>query len=193
MGITSRSRILWRSSRSATRFARWGRVRFEIEERDAGSWVKELIGHTPNVLLRIDVLDEDHAYSFEEVTARRVLKDLGLRATRANVETVNCVLANASPEYSVLLGYWIVGVDISDIYELAHDVEEVEIVNPYVYLGNPFSGSGFISEKPIEGVARVKRADLRTDKDAFGSSVDEIYGGLRASDFEAEIRPVVTS
>ncbi len=67
----------------------WDRVRFEIEERDSGSWVDELIGNTPNVLLRINAIDEDAAYSYEEVKPRRVLKDLGLRATAQNIETVN--------------------------------------------------------------------------------------------------------
>jgi hypothetical protein len=171
----------------------WDRVRFEIEERDTGSWVEQLVRQTPTALLRINVIDEDHGYSFEEVTARRVLKDLGMRATRENIATVNYVLANASPGYSVLLGYWIVSADVSAIYELAHDVEEVEIVNPYLYLGNPFVGSGFISERPLDGTVRVKREELRTDKDAFGYAVDEIYGGLRASDFEAEIRPIAIS
>jgi hypothetical protein len=165
------------------------RVRFTIEERDTGNWVKQLIGQTPSVLLRINVLDEDHAYSFEEVSARRVLRDISLHATRSNIETVRCVLANASPEYSVLLGYWIVGVDVSRIYESPNDPDtELEIVNPYLYLGNPFSGSGFISERPMDGVVKVKREDLRTDKDAVGYSVDEIYGGLSTSDFECELR-----
>lgn len=192
----------------------WDRVRFEIEERDTGNWVEQLIRTSPRVLLRVNVLDEDHAYSYEDVKPRRVLKDIGMPATRANVETVDRTLAECSPEFSVLLGYWIVGADLDDIYELPmpdltdheHCVEmgrcwqdrdpcpalegNIEIVNPYLYLGNPFSGSGFISERPIEGVVTVKREDLRTDKDAFGYPVDEIYGGLRASDFEATIRPV---
>jgi hypothetical protein len=168
----------------------WSRVRFEVEDRDTGAWVEQLVRQTPSVLLRIGAIDEDHAYSFEQVTADRVLKDLGLPATRANVKTVGYVLANATPEYSVLMGYWIVGADLSSIYELAHDVKEVEIVNPYLYLGNPFAGSGFISEQPIEGVVRVRREDLRTDRNAFGYAVGEIYGGLCPSDFEAEIRPV---
>lgn len=165
------------------------RVREAVEERDTGEWVDRLISNTPRVLLRINVLDEDHAYSYGEVKPRRVLKDLGLRATKANVERVSYVLVNASPEYSVLLGYWIVGAELSDIYSLPNDPEaDVEIVNPYLYLGNPFSGSGFISEKPLEGVVRVKREDLRADRDAFGYAVDEIYGGLGPSDFECELR-----
>lgn len=169
----------------------WDRVRYAIEERDDGSWLQQLMRQTPNVLLRINVIDEDNGYSFEEVKPRRVLKDIGMPATRANVETVERTLLECSPEYSVLLGYWIVGADLGDIYELPNDPDtEVEITNPYLYLGNPFSGSGFISERPIEGTVRVKRGDLRTDADAFGYGVDEIYGGLYASSFECKIEAV---
>lgn len=165
------------------------RVRFVIEERDTGGWVEQLIRQTPSVLLRINVLDEDHAYAFEDVSPRRVLRDVGLRPNRRSLEAVGYVLANVSPEYSVLLGYWIVGAELAEIYELPHDPDtEIEIVNPYLYLGNPFSGSGLISDQPMDDVVRVKRADLRTDKDAFGYSVHEIYGGLRASDFECNLR-----
>lgn len=168
----------------------WDRVRFEIEERDDGSWVKRLVDLTPNVILRINVIDEDHGYAFQDVAPERVLVDLGvpLPATKANFETVEQVLLETSPEFSVLLGYWIVGADVSDLYELP-GVDDVEIVNPYLYLGNPFTGSGFISERPLEATVRVKRDDLRTDKDAFGYSVDKIYGGLNPSSFEAKVQP----
>lgn len=173
----------------------WDRVRFEIEERDTGSWVKELMRQTPSVLLRVSVIDEDHGYSFENVAPERVLVDVGLPlpATEANYRTICSALAECSPEYSVLMGYWIVAADVEDLYDLPPDEDgEVEITNPYLYLGNPFTGSGWITEDPLQGVVRVKRADLRTDRDAFGYSVDEVFGGLNASNFAAEIRPVVT-
>lgn len=169
------------------------RVRFAIEDRDSGDWVGQLLRNSPNVLLRVSVLDEDHGYSFEDVAAERVLADVGLPATAANVETMNATLAECSPEYSVLMGYWIVGADLDELHALSTEAEaDVEIVNPYLYLGNPFAGSGFISERPFEGTVRVKRSDLRTDKDAFGYAVDEVYGGLNASSFASTIRPVDT-
>lgn len=172
----------------------WDRVRLAIEERATGRWVRQLVGQTPSVLLRINVLDEDHAYAFERVSTRRVLRDIGMRASRANIEAVRYVLANAPPEYGVLLGYWIVGADVAAIHDLSSDPEtEIEIVDPYLYLGNPFTGSGFISERALDGVARVKRGDLRSDRDAFGYPVDEIYGGLRADDFECALRVYVSS
>lgn len=166
----------------------WDRVRYEIEERDRGDWLAQLARNTGRVLLRINVIDEDHGYSFASVEPERVLVDVGLPlpATEANVATVRATLAECSPEYSVLMGYWIVGVDLSDILKLPSE-GEVEIVNPYLYLGNPFTGSGFISPKPLQARVRVARSDLTTDKDAFGYAVDEIYGGLRPSDFEADL------
>ncbi len=100
-------------------------------------------------------------------------------------------LAECSPEFSVLMGYWIVGADVETLYDLGSDVKQVTITNPHLYLGNPSSGTGFISEEPFEGTVTVDRGDLRTDKDAFGYSVESIYGGLNASQFEAEITPVV--
>lgn len=168
------------------------RVREEIYDRDKSDWPKQLARLTPDVILRINVIDEDHGYSYEEVSPERVLVDLGLPlpATQENVEIVNDVLNETSPEFSVLLGYWIVGADVEDIYEMPYDTKEVEITNPYLYLGNPFTGSGFISERPLQATVRVKREDLRTDKDAFGYSVDEIYGGLYASSFEAKLQAV---
>lgn len=167
----------------------WDRVRYEIDDRDSGQWMRDLINATPRVLLRISVLDEDHAYSFEDVSPARVLHDVGLPITDGNVKVMDATLAECSPEFSVLLGYWIVGADVGQLYDLpADDDAEVEIVNPHLYLGNPFAGSGFISENAFTGTVRVRREDLRTDKDAFGYAVTEVYGGLRASDFEAEIR-----
>lgn len=171
--------------------AEWERVRDAIEMRDTGGWVHTLINNTPRVLLRIPVLDEDHGYAFVDVQPEQVLTDVKLPVTEHNVKIMADTLVECSPEFSVLLGYWIVGADLGELYDLPGEPEaEVEIVNPHLYLGNPFTGSGFISEKPFEGTVRVKREDLRSDKDAFGYSVDNIYGGLSPSSFEADLRVV---
>lgn len=161
-------------------------VRETIEDRDTSNFVAQLVRQTPDPLLRINVVDEDNAWSFEQVTADEVLAQVGLDATADNVAAVDYALANASPEFSVLLGYWIVSVDLGALYA-AMDAKTVTIRNPYLYLGNPFSGSGFITEDALTGTVTVPRDELRTDRDAFGYSVDEIYGGLNASGFAADI------
>lgn len=173
----------------------WERVREAVEERDSGNWPKELARLTPDVLLRIPIeaLDEDHAFSFEPVTAEQVLTRLGLTADAHNLEAVSYALANASPEFSTLMGYWIIAADVEQLYNLPGDTDHgdmlLDIEGPHLYLGNPFAGSGFITETALHGTVTVRRDQLRTDKDAFGYSVNEVYGGLSARDFTAVIRP----
>jgi hypothetical protein len=166
------------------------RVRDEISQRDTGSWVKDLARATPDVLLRIRVVDEDDAYNNEAVDPNDALTKVGLPITEANTKLMVETLIECSPEYSILMGYFIVGADVMALLDLPSDTVELTIENPYVYWGNPFAGSGFISESAFEGTVTVKREDLHTDKGAFGYSVTEVYGGLTASSFSAKITPV---
>jgi hypothetical protein len=162
-------------------------VRYAIEERDESDWVTRLASNTPRALLRITAIDEDHGFAFEDVQAEQVLARVGLSATEHNLRVINDMLPECSPEFSVLLGYWIVGADVADLVKLNGE-EPVDIVNPHLYLGNPFSGSGYISEEPLHGVKRIMRDEVHTDKGAFGYSVTEIFGGLDTSQFEAEVK-----
>lgn len=167
------------------------RVRFEIEERDAGGWPRQLAAQSGSVLLRLPVaaLDEDHAFAYEPVSAMQVLTRLGIEPTDEDLAAVTYVLDNATPEWSTLMGYWVIGAHVSDVYDLPDDPDAmIEIVNPHLYLGNPFAGDGFVSDKPLHTTITVRRDALTTDGDAFGYSLDDIYGGLNPSDFEATIR-----
>lgn len=167
-------------------------VRFAIEERESGDWVRALVSASGTVLLRIpiDALDEDHAYSYQEVDSDECLTRIGIPVTDENRRTVQYTLDNASPEFSTLMGYWIVGAAVEAFWNMPNGLDdlEVDIVNPHLYLGNPFMGDGFISEEPLIGTVRVRRDQLRTDNDAFGYPVDKIYDGLSPSSFEAELR-----
>lgn len=168
----------------------WESVNEAVTERDNSDWLRQLAAATPDVLLRINVFNEDDAYDHEAVAPEAALVKVGLPVTASNVATMAETLANASPEFSVLLGYWIVGADVEDLHAMTSDATQVQIVNPHLYLGNPFAGSGFISEVAFEGTVTVKREDLHTDKGAFGYGVDDLYGGLNASQYRAEITPV---
>lgn len=169
----------------------WERLEDEIRERDDSDHITQLVNQSGATLLRINVLDEDHAFSFRDVAPEEVLEAVGLEATAQNLHEMRDTLAECSPEFSVLLGYWIVGAELSDLYALPYNCREVVIENPYLYLGNPFAGSGYISDNPFFGDVRVLREDLRTDKAAFGYSVNEVFGGLHAGQFECKIRPLV--
>jgi hypothetical protein len=169
-------------------------VRDSVYVRDTSNWATELANASGTVLLRIPIeaIDEDHSYFHETVSPADVLSRLGMTDSEHNVATIGYVLDNADPEYSLLMGYWVVGATVSDLFALPADVPDlpVTITDPHLYLGNPFAGSGFVSEEPIRGTVTIKRSELRTDSDAFGYSLDKVYGGLNPSDFEARIQPV---
>lgn len=170
----------------------WERIVDAVHERDDSDYARTLIRQTERQLLRINVIDEDHGYSFQQVDPLDVLARVGLPATERNVRVMAETLNECSPEHSVLMGHWIVGADLEQLYDLPDDCAEVTITNPHLYLGNPFAGSGFISEEAFEGVVYVPRERLLTDKAAFGASVDAMYGGLSASDYACEIAPSTT-
>ena len=162
-------------------------VRDTIAERDNSDWVTQLINQTPNPLLRIKVVDEDDGWSYEEVVPQQVLDAIQLQATEHNVKVIQAALNESSPEYSTLLGYWIVSLDLKMLYQ-ADQSKKLRITNPYLYLGNPLMGSGWVTEEALEGTVVVERSDVHTDKKAFGYSISEVYGGLQASQFEAEVQ-----
>lgn len=161
-------------------------VLLAIEERDNSDFVTPLIEQTPNPLLRICVVDEDNAWSFEPVEASDVLSKIGFEATEHNLKVVEAALLECSPEYSVLLAYWVCSVDLKAIYEASEDAS-FKITNPYLFLGNPVMGSGWLTEKPLEGSCIVDRSELTTDEGGFGYSLSKVYGGLRNKDFQSEI------
>jgi len=164
-------------------------VRFAMSDRDNGDWLRTLAGNAGRVLMRVTCISEDHSFAFREVTPEQVLDAVGFEHTEHNLKAVADGLAKCSPEHSVLMGYWVWGADVETFLDL-HDGQDVEVTNPYLYLGNPFAGSGWIFEDPLHGTVRIKRDDLRTDKDAFGYSLNDVYGGLSPSSFPADMRPI---
>lgn len=169
----------------------WDEVRCAIDERDVGDWAKALANGSGSVLLRIPIeaMNEDAGLSFRDLPAEEVLGLIGFAATKHNLNETRCALDNASPEFSVNMGFWIVGADVAAFLDMPSS-GKVRITNPYLYIGNPFSGSGYVTDKALTGRAVVDREDLRTDKSALGYSIHDIYGGVSPSSFEAEIRPI---
>lgn len=168
-------------------------VRYEIEERDRGNWPRELASQTPAALMRVLVLDEDNAFPMGEdnPTPEEALERLGLPVTDSNLKVIAYTINNADPHWNGAMAFWIFGLDVEALYEMPIEPETViEITNPYVYIGNPYQGDGFISEAPLEGTVRIKRSDLTTDKGAFGYPVSEVYGGLDGSQFDCEVKVI---
>lgn len=168
----------------------------EIRDRDDSNPHKELAHHTGRVLMRAVIAGEDDAISYTTPTATDVIRWLNehaepgtvLKRNQHNVKVVREVLNECSPEFGYLMGMLVYAVDVGDLYDMPNDTEYVEVVNPYLYLGNYYQGDGYC-EGPLDAVFRIKRADLRTDKGAPGYGWDEV-AGVYTSYYECEIRTV---
>jgi hypothetical protein len=172
----------------------WWEVVYAIEERDASDPYKQLALNTGAVLMRVGVSDEDSAYAWgsEPPTPEQVLTDVGLPVTENNIKVMNSVLAEVSFEYSGAVASWLFPADPWWLYELPQEPETIiEIEHPYLWLGNPWQGDGWVNEKPFDGTVRIKRGDLRTDKDNWGYGWNDVVGGVYLGAFDAaEVRVV---
>jgi hypothetical protein len=169
----------------------WDRVRDLMEERESGDWFKDLMNGCSDVLMRVEAIGEDEGWSFEPVRPEQVIEAAGIPDTEENRRILQAALAEVSPEHHVVMGYWIFGADVSEIFALPNEEDtEVEVTNPHLYLGNPFAGNGWLAEEPLQVTIRIKREALRTDADAFGYGVSEIFGGLSGSQYSSTITAV---
>lgn len=174
----------------------WDEVILAIQDRDTSDPYRDLAKRSGRVLMRQVIAGEDDAISFRRPTPTEViawLKEYAepgtvLKRNKHNLDVVRATLNETSPEHGYVMGMIVYAADVSDLYDLG-DVEYVDIVNPYLYLGNYYQGDGFCSEEPLDATFRVKRKDLRTDKGAPGYGWDEV-AGVVTSYYEADIKPV---
>lgn len=162
-----------------------------VRDRDVTTWFRELVSRHGKVLLRvgIDAMDEDAGLSFTPMTEQEFLDLLGFEHTEANLAQAADVVANASPEFSVVMGYALLGVELTDVVDLPEE-GRVELRNPHVWLGNPVAGSGWCSEEPFTGTLTVDRDRLRTDADAFGYPWATVVGGTSPGYFGGTVAAV---
>jgi len=163
--------------------AEYDEVRELIMDRDAGQWFDELIGNTPDPLLRVPLVDEDHALEPSIATPADVLTACGLPHTPGNVQLANDLLANVPSSVGMI--YALATVDLAVVNMIPSDAFAT-ITGPHLLMGNPFAGA-YHAEGPFEGSVSVERDDLRTDRDAFGCSWDECAGLASVSYYAAEI------
>ena len=147
-----------------------------IRERDTSEWLSDLVRETSSVLIRVQASEEgDYGYD-EEIDPAAMLSDLGMDASEPNVSALRHALSNAGT--GVYIAFWIASVDVGEVFALPYDCPSVTLTDPYLWVGNPFTGAGWMTESPISGMVTLPRASLRTDRDAWGYSMDEIHGGI---------------
>lgn len=149
----------------------------EIKDRDRSDVVKELVGHTGGVFMRIPMGDVGTCVPTEpgrEISGADLLHQWGIPVTGKNVTALDTIFAEVGgPEYDrspFLLAY----LDLSDIYALDSEVTHIELEQPYLLLSNIYAGDGF--EAQLDTWVRVPVENLRTDNGAPGYSWDSIAG-----------------
>lgn len=159
-----------------------------VQDRDHSAWFSEQVNQHGAVLLRVRItaLDEDAGLSYTAVTPEQLLDLVGFEHSHHNLRLAGEVVANASPEFSVAIGQALIGLDLAAVANLPEH-GTVELRNPHVWLGSPFTGSGWCSEEAFTGMLTVDRGDLRTDDTGFGYSWNDVAGGVCPSDFSGDI------
>lgn len=158
----------------------WYEVKEAIEDRDESDFIRDLARNTSDVLMRVSVTDEDSAFPVgaEGPTEEDALAAVGLPVTEKNIKVMGSILAEVNFEYSGAVASWVFAADVEWLYRLPSDPETIiEITDPFLWLGNPWQGDGWVNEQPFEGTVRFKRGVLRTDRDAWGYGWDQVVGG----------------
>jgi hypothetical protein len=176
--------------------AEYEAVREAISERDNSNPARDLAHATPAVLMRHVVANEDTAL-YGNFTVTAVIKWMREHAEEGtvfkrnahNIKVVQEVMAESMHSQAWSMGMLVYATDPGDLYDMPYDTEWVEIVNPYLYLGNYYQGDGYCSDEPLDAVFRVKRADLRTDRGAPGYGWNQV-AGVYTSAYECEVRAV---
>jgi hypothetical protein len=161
----------------------WYESMVAIRERDTSTWLADLAANTP-VLLRIKLIDEDASFDPCQASERDLLAKVGLPVDEENLATAANLLANVSTTIGMV---YVMAGTTADVFLTLPEDGQVRVVSPYLYVGNPFSGSAMV-DGPFNGSLVVDRGDLRTDNDAFGYSWNEIAGGVHASSYAAQIQ-----
>jgi hypothetical protein len=158
-----------------------------VQEHDTSQPLRDLARGTGLVLLRIDAdngEDSDFRYDGDDA-AEQLLTRLGFEQTPENLKNAWEIVANCCTEVGYL--QYLVAVDVESLLDLP-EKGKVTFTDPNVYLTNPFAGAGWADK--LYGTVTVDRADLRTDKGAFGYGWQEVTGGVTLSYYESEMTVV---
>jgi hypothetical protein len=138
-----------------------------IRESESGDWFKQLARNTPAVLCRVMLAES------EDWTEESLLSTLGYTPHAENVSAARVMMENAGVGHYGLNLYATFTVDVADMLDLRDD-DVIELESPYILLFDSWNGAGF--DTKLDGTVRVKRSDIRTDKQLGGYGWDDTAG-----------------
>lgn len=171
----------------------WEEITEAIRERDNSNAAKELAGQSGWVLMRQVLLNEDQSMHRNSLSVASIVEafqkhtQTTLKVTEQNTRAIEQVIAEVEGPTGGVMGMILYAARVSDLFELMGHQGVVAIKNPYLYLGNPFVGDGYVSDDPLEATFYVDRKDLTTDESAFGYGWDAVTGGVTISAYEADV------
>lgn len=181
----------------------WHAVLEAIKERDTSNPHKQLAGQSGSVLMRQVIANEDVAlygnHSPSAVIAwlkENLEPGSTLKRNKHNLDVVRSVISESMHSLAYSMGMIVYAANVGDIYDMGWPGEDdesyVEVVNPYLYIGNYYQGDGYCSDEPLDAVIRIKRSELTTDTGAPGYGWNEV-AGVYTSAYEATLRKVAGS
>lgn len=156
-----------------------------IMERDNSDWLTQLAAHTSGVLLRIRLGEDDFDAEWNadpEPDPAELVNLVGVDPSPENVAAAQSIIDNAQTYGTV---YLLATVNPSDLLNIDRETDSLTFTDPHILLSNAYAGNGH--EEQMTGEVTVPAADLRTDKDAFGYSWNEI-AGVYTSAYATEMR-----
>lgn len=130
-----------------------------LRDMESGEWFNELLRNTPSPIFRVPAGD------FEEWAVESLAEHLGI-ALVFNSGALTAILRESYPPYSPS---WVFTLDdLKGIFQ----AKKITVKDPHLWLGNPYSGNGWMERI----VGEVTIENLTTDSRAFGYGAGEVFG-----------------
>lgn len=156
-------------------------TRWEIEDRESGDWLRQLVDQTPSLYVRVAIGSEFYLTgNADEDSVDDVMGNLNLEDTPALREVVRTILPEAGE--GACVPYLFASVHVGDIYRLDATPDDlVTITGGSLLLENPWMGSGYNDNLPEGMTVTVPRSALVSDDEQFGYSWDSVCGLVRGA------------
>lgn len=164
-------------------------IHMTIFERDDSAPLRELVDASGFVACRV-FLDADNiggqVVEIDEVYDLLRQSGLDIEVSDHNSAVIGEVLSESVPEFTYLWPMVLFEARASALYEIVEG--PVVVVDPYLFFGNIYAGSGWVGEDPLHATFTVDRQAIRSDRAAPGPSWTERIAQTYSGTYQCEIR-----